>query len=381
MRSHIRHKRCTALLLTPGPTAILTAIAAFVLAFGLVAHAQQPGPPPMSSAPSPQSAPPPAPRAKPGQEPKVHAITEEQLKPQFVGKTLYLRGEYLDDRLHFDEQGNLMGSASKASYTLAIVQIDKIHLSKHKFDLQGIRFGLHFIGSGPVEDPLHPSDMVRLTPQKKVVRVTIDRAPVVKPGKRSKYADASPESPVSHTQAQANAMLRQAIDTVFSSAMDERMIASLPEFWQLYFKAAASKSGYRPHDPSVLRQNSVDQKARLIASSAPLSNDFAQAAGVAGLAMFHVVVAPDGKPAEIAVGRPIGFGLDENAVDSIRKASFQPALKGGKPVPVLVDLVVEFRIFSKRTGVSGEATATIAQPEGAPTPGPYSVNEPAPKQP
>ena len=58
----------------------------------------------------------------------------------------------------------------------------------------------------------------------------------------------------------------------------------------------------------------------------------------AGVAIYHVVVAPDGKPSEIAVGRPIGFGLDENAVASIRKASFQPAIKDGRPVPVLVDL-------------------------------------------
>jgi len=162
------------------------------------------------------------------------------------------------------------------------------------------------------------------------------------------------------------------------------MIASLPDFWQLYFQAAAAKSAFRPSDASVLRQNTVDQKARLITSFTPPSNDFAQDAGVAGVAMYHVVVAPDGKPAEIAVGRPIGFGLDENAVASIRKASFQPAVKDGKPVPVLVDLVVEFRIFSKRTGTAsgpGGPSAQLAQPEAPSLPGPYSAEQPAAKQP
>jgi hypothetical protein len=84
------------------------------------------------------------------------------------------------------------------------------------------------------------------------------------------------------------------------------------------------------------------------------------------------VVGPDGKAQEIDVGRPIGFGLDESAVAAIRKASFQPAVLDGKPVPVLLDLVVQFRIFSKRTSVVAprEANDKPAEPV---LPGPYSV--------
>jgi TonB family protein len=97
------------------------------------------------------------------------------------------------------------------------------------------------------------------------------------------------------------------------------------------------------------------------------------------MALYHVVIETDGKPGEIAVARPIGFGLDENAVEAIRKASFEPAVKDGKPVPVLLDLVVQFRIYSKRTSVS--ATPEPGNSNGAKTdvpkppilPGPYSV--------
>ena len=90
------------------------------------------------------------------------------------------------------------------------------------------------------------------------------------------------------------------------------------------------------------------------------------------MALYHTVIGADGKPGEIAVGRPIGFGLDESAVDSIRKAKFQPAVKDGKPVPVMLDLVVQFRIYSKRTEATGGSAATdkLAEPE---LPGPYSL--------
>jgi TonB family protein len=132
----------------------------------------------------------------------------------------------------------------------------------------------------------------------------------------------------------------------------------------------AAKTDYSPADPAVLRQTTVDQKAALVSKFEPESNEYAQANGVAGMALYHAVIGADGKPGEIAVARPIGFGLDENAVTAIRNAKFEPAIKDGKPVPVLLDLVVQFRIYSKRTAVSGLPGDKAAQ-----TPGPYTVRE------
>lgn len=175
--------------------------------------------------------------------------------------------------------------------------------------------------------------------------------------------------------AHATKVLKEALDTIFAPGLDDRMMAAMPDFWKLYYQAVADRVDYRPKDPAILRQNTVDQKARLMSKFEPDSNEFAQASGVAGMALYHTVIGADGKPGEIAVGRPIGFGLDENAVSAIRKASFQAAMKDGKPVPVLLDLVVQFRIFSKRTAARGEP-----EPADKPTapvlPGPYSVQRP-----
>jgi hypothetical protein len=172
--------------------------------------------------------------------------------------------------------------------------------------------------------------------------------------------------------AHANQVLEDALGNVFAPGFDARMMASMPRFWKLYYDAVAASADYQPADPSVLRQDMVDTKARLKSTFEPGSNQFAQDYGVAGMSEYHVVVGADGKPGEIAVARPIGFGLDESAVDSIRKATFEPAVKDGKPVAVMLNMVVEFRIYSNRTGM--ESKPAPEQASAAPMlPGPYSA--------
>ena len=337
-----------------------------------------------------------------------------------VGKTLFLRGGYLDNTLNFDEQGRLLGHSPQGSYTLCEVQINKVKVTKRAVELEGDRFGLHFLGALPYEDPTKATDTVKITPKKKVVKITFDRERVELPkkkkekGKKDSHVPtqdptavaASPSlqsssgnvgSPSTDDPAQkiepsaeasgttttaspahASQMLVAALDRVFAPGIDDRMIAAMPDFWRLYYQAAAAKTDYKPTDPAIFRQSAVDEKAKLLSTIEPPSNEYAQANGVAGIALYHAVIGSDGKPEEIVAGRPIGFGLDESAVDTIRKANFQPAMKGGKPVPVVLDLVVSFRIYSKRTsesGAPGTQQATDQQPQST-LPGPYSVQHP-----
>lgn len=417
--------------------------------------AQQPEQQPGAAAAEPAQSRPaePAPAAGPQSskdDSRAGGITEEELRHMLVGKSLYLRGGYLDNSLEFDERGQLVSHSPQGSYTLCGIEVDKVRLTKHKVELDGARYGLHFLGALPYEDPTKAVDRVKITPKKKFVRITIDREQVITPKKkkekekdREKNAKTGPggaalpaeaaqqptaepvpqpnsatasepasdaTEPANSDQAKAEAtgtvqakaetaaaagdepaaapgsvttttspahaarVLKEALDKIFSEGLDERMMAAMPDFWKLYYEAAAAHTDYRPADPSVLRQGQVEQKAKLVSVFQPESNDFAQNAGVAGMSLYHAVIGADGRPEQIAVARPIGFGLDESAVAAIRKASFQPAIKDGKPVPVLLDLVVEFRIYSKRTNVPGQPEDPN-KPKTTQLPGPYTLQD------
>jgi outer membrane biosynthesis protein TonB len=353
------------------------------------------------------------------------SISELALKRLLVGKPLFLRNGYMDNELPFDEHGKLIGRSAQASYTLSAIQVDKVRLTKHKVEIEGARFGLHFLGQLAYEDPSSALDRVRITPPKKVVKITIDRELVISPKKKKSKAGKSqstipaasptaasiktgktasaaaepaepseadqlktsiaaapaterPADPTTVTTttspAHAAKLLNDALDRIFAVGLDERMMTALPDFWKLYYQAAAAKTDYRPADPAVMRQNTVDQKAVLVSKFEPDSNSYAQDNGVAGMALYHTVVGVDGKAGEVAVARPIGFGLDENAVEAIHKATFQPAIKDGKPVPVLLDLVVQFRIYSKRTDVISPPEAAD-KPAVVTLPGPYTLQD------
>jgi len=389
---------------------------------------QAPAPATVPSAPTQTPAPAmPAAASTTAEEPG--GISEEELRRMLVGKPLFLRGGFLGDSLSFNEHGDPINHPTVGSYTLSGVEIEKIHLTKHKVELEGSRYALHFLGALPYEDSSKAVDRVKITPKKKVLKITIDREQVVKPkkvkeikekGKKpaaapgAKPATAAaattpsapaPEAPepteaeqaktelaatpeaerpadptsvtTTTSAAHATKLLRDALERMFSQGLDDQVRASMPQFWQLYYKAQAAGVDYHPDDPNVLRSSAVDQQAKVLSSIAPDSNDYAQAAGVAGRALYRVVIATDGKPGEVAVVRPIGFGLDENAVSAIHKATFQPALKDGKPVAETLDLAVLFRIYSKRTSVA--APEVPSQPEPV-KPGPYSVRQPPPNQ-
>ncbi len=72
----------------------------------------------------------------------------------------------------------------------------------------------------------------------------------------------------------------------------------------------------------------------------------ARKAGVEGSVVLWLIVDADGLPQQIKVQRSLGMGLDEEAVRAVKQWRFQPAIKDGKPVPVMINVQVNFRLYS-----------------------------------
>jgi protein TonB len=75
-------------------------------------------------------------------------------------------------------------------------------------------------------------------------------------------------------------------------------------------------------------------------------SDEARRAKYQGVVLVEVIVDAQGYPQDPRVVRPLGMGLDEKALEAIRKYRFKPAMKDGKtPVAVKLNVEVNFRLF------------------------------------
>lgn len=74
-------------------------------------------------------------------------------------------------------------------------------------------------------------------------------------------------------------------------------------------------------------------------------SDEARRAKYQGAVMVTMVVDARGVPQSPRVVQPLGMGLDEKALEAVRRYRFKPAMKDGKPVPVMITVEVNFRLY------------------------------------
>jgi TonB family protein len=77
----------------------------------------------------------------------------------------------------------------------------------------------------------------------------------------------------------------------------------------------------------------------------PEYSEEARKAKYQGDVVLSVIVDPSGHTRDIHIVRSLGLGLDEKAVEAVRRWRFDPAIKDGQPVAVLVNIEVKFHLY------------------------------------
>lgn len=77
----------------------------------------------------------------------------------------------------------------------------------------------------------------------------------------------------------------------------------------------------------------------------PEYSEEARKAKYQGTVVLKVIVDPSGRVVNPVVVQSLGLGLDEKAIEAVKKWRFRPGYKDGKPVPVFADIEVSFRLL------------------------------------
>jgi TonB family protein len=105
----------------------------------------------------------------------------------------------------------------------------------------------------------------------------------------------------------------------------------------------------------------------VLVKTEPEYSEAARLAGLEGTVLLKAVVAEDGSANQIRVARPLGLGLDENAVEAVRTWRFTPGRYQARPAPVEIDLAVDFFLQSRESrwhmaGVAFHPAEGVSEP-------------------
>ena len=247
------------------------------------------------------------------------APTQQELETRLKSQFLMLRGMWEGEKLTFDSQGNLIGSAQKTLFSLSAAVVTQIQLSDTQLEIQGRRAGLQFsYNSGFFAKSLKIGARAFVN---ETLDVAIARDPL-------------------HPEA-----LDDAISKVFSVGIDERLAAGAPSYWQSLLEQYLHPNQPIPppsfpgrlYHPGGGVTNPV-----LFHTPDPGLGKAARQVNFSGVSVVGLIVDTQGVPQQIRIVRPLGLGLDEFAVYTVGQYRFKPAIYRGQPVPVEVNVEVNF---------------------------------------
>jgi len=64
-----------------------------------------------------------------------------------------------------------------------------------------------------------------------------------------------------------------------------------------------------------------------------------------GVVVLEVIVGADGRVKDLQVTRSLSASFDEKAMEAVKTWRFEPSMKDGRPVPVVVNVNVNFRLY------------------------------------
>lgn len=152
----------------------------------------------------------------------------------------------------------------------------------------------------------------------------------------------------------------------------------------------ASAKGYRQADTWLTARGvtpnppprAAVSRPSVVTKRDPQYTEEARKSFLSGTVRIALVVGTDGVPKNMRVVGPLGFGLDQKAIEAVQTWRFQPGMKDGKPVNVAATVEVNFRLLPGKDGsIAGKdrwrpAQMVFEKPEEASGPLATSVSIP-----
>lgn len=251
------------------------------------------------------------------------------IEHRWKGKIFFIKGWYDENRLTYDASGSVLGKPQRGSWTAGGIQIHSVKVQKDKIVLKGPRIGFAYDHKSHQFAPMLPNDFD--------VTITIK-------------ADPSTITPANLD------ILQNGIFATQNPTADE-----VPDYWREFILHGEQDPAKKPVDSNktdiaegmrsgtepVFRVDAAHHVSapQILSQFEPEFTELARRARYQGNTVLRAVVDSRGETTQVQILKPLGMGLDDQAVKVVRQWRFQPARRDGKAVAVLVDIEVTFRLY------------------------------------
>jgi TonB family protein len=238
--------------------------------------------------------------------PAAHAASlEKELEHLFKNQVLSLRFPFTPGELNFDSAGQPLNQPQGSWWVYGAIYVAGVHLSPDQLRLEGRRVALFEKKNSP-PTPVALGDAVK-------VKIQLEQ----------------PLNSVNEAQALLNRVFFLGADSLQHAKPEYRRADAGPIEEPLYH----------------LGPNNGDVKYPAATyTPEPEFTEAARRSHVQGLVVLNVLVDKTGRINRIRIVRPLGMGLDEQAVEAVKTWRFKPSIRNGEPVSVEMDIEISFRL-------------------------------------
>lgn len=101
-----------------------------------------------------------------------------------------------------------------------------------------------------------------------------------------------------------------------------------------------------PQPPIVVPEHARPPVPQVIYNPAPEFSEEARRKGVEGVVTLRLTVSESGDVTDAVVIQGAGYGLDEKALEAVRRWKFKPPLKDGQPISSTITVETAFHLYS-----------------------------------
>ena len=265
---------------------------------------------------------------------------ERQLKRELKGKTVLIRGFFEDDRLEYTAEGEVMGTPRAGSWTVSKMQVKSIAVRPDRFEVRGPRV-ITFMD-------LSTGEFTTLKPSKKHTIKMIVHAPATLDSQQldmviHKVLVTEPTPDIS------------VFPSYWREFLSGHVIRVKDKDGRLLFKRRDAADAEARNDDQpvytdaagnpVFRVSKSMDVPRILHQIDPEFSESARAQKFSGTTVVSLELDKSGGVRDVQIVQPIGYGLDDQAVQAVEQWRFAPAVRNGEPVAVLLMVEVSFKLY------------------------------------